>query len=221
LSRLPYRARLGPPIAAPLGAQAATQLADMCRRLGVKPGASKAASLAAITACVGDPRQARRLLSKGPAGTVELAERAAKGSEVMVRGGTYGLDDRTPVGWLVRRGLLTAVDWERLVMPGEVGLALRGGHAFEEFSPEAPGVPTVPVDAGRVDAGGAEQALGFVADVASVLECWAAQPAKLLKDGGVGVRDVRRAAKAIGRSERDTARLLDVAVAAGLVWFDG
>src|SRR5205807_5612991 len=46
LSRLPYRARLGPPIAAPPGAQAATPLADMSRRPGVQPAASKAASLA-------------------------------------------------------------------------------------------------------------------------------------------------------------------------------
>lgn len=220
LKRLPHRAGLGPPVAAALGAQAAPQLAEVCRRLGVRHGANKTATLRTIAECVGHPGRVRQLLREAPAGTAALAEKAALGAEVTVRGGIYGLDDRTPAGWLARRGFLAPVEWFRFVMPGEVGLAMRGGHVFEDFWPDAPEVATVPVDAATVDAAGAEAALGVVADVASVLQALAAQPAKLLKDGGVGVRDVRRAAKAVGRTERDTARLLDLAVAAGLVWID-
>jgi hypothetical protein len=218
LSRLVHRSGLGPPLAAALGTQTVPQLGAICKRIGLKPAATKAATLEAITGCVGHPDHVRRLLAKAPPGVAELVERAVRGLEV--HGNVWALDDRTPVGWLALRGLLGSVDWYRLVMPGEVGLALRGGHVFDEFSPEAPDVPTVAADPAVVDAAGAEQALEVVTHLASVLEAWGAQPAKLLKDGGVGVRDVRKAAKAVGRSERDLARLLDVAVAAGLVWVD-
>ncbi|MGH9280657.1 MAG: hypothetical protein ACRD12_21510, partial [Acidimicrobiales bacterium] len=169
LAPLLRRAGLGPPLDGVLRAQPASQLAEVCRRLGVKPGANKAASVAAIAALVGDPASVRRSLEAAPAGTVELAEKAARGSEVVVHAGAYAPDDRTPAGWLMRRGLLAVADWYHLVMPGEVGLALR-----------------------------------VAADVMKALEGWAEQPPKRLKDGGVGVRDLRRTAKAIERTERDT-----------------
>ncbi|MGH9266461.1 MAG: helicase-associated domain-containing protein, partial [Acidimicrobiales bacterium] len=195
------------------------ELAAICKRLGIKPPANKAAILHAIAAHVGHPERVRELAAAGPPGTVQVLERALRDHGV-VDASPYTLTDRAPAGWLARRGLLGAYEWYRLIIPGEVGLALRGGHAFGSFWPDEPEVPTEPADADVADAAGAEQALRVVADVAVLLEGWAADPPRLLKDGGVGVRDVRRAARATERSERDVARLLDIAGAAGLAWVD-
>lgn len=215
LAGIGARTGLGPPIAALLGARRATELADICRRLGLKGGRDKATSLHTIAAHLAVPANVADLLAKAPAAAAELAERAA-GEWAFVEGRSYQFDDRTPAGWLANRGLLASVDWYRLVMPGEVGLALRGGHVFEEFWPDEPELRAEAVDARAVDAAGAEAALAVVAGVAAVLESWDAEPPALLKDGGVGVRDVRRAAKATDRDEREVARLLDIAAAAGL-----
>jgi len=210
---------LGPPMAALLCDVPGAEVSEICRRLGLKRGHDHASTVHTITAHVGHPVHARRLVESGPAGTVELAERAAH-VHCVVDASPYGRSDRTPAGWMARRGLLVTFEWYRLVMPAEVGLALRGGHVFAEFWPEEPEIPTEPVDPGAVDGAGAEHALRVVADLATMIEGWAADPPKLLKDGGVGVRDLRRMARATDRSERDVARLLDVAVAAGLAWVD-
>lgn len=220
LAGIGARTGLGPPIAALLGLRRATELADICRRLGLKPGRDKATSVQSITVHVAQPANVADLLATAPVAAAELAATAAR-ELGFVEGSLYYSGDRTPAGWLANRGLLVSVDWHRLVMPGEVGLALRGGHVFEEFWPDSPELRTEAVDAQAVDAAGAEQALAVVADLAAVLERWDAEPPALLKDGGVGVREVRRAAKLVGRDERDVARLLDIAAAAGLAGIDG
>ncbi|MGH9154252.1 MAG: hypothetical protein ACRD03_18125, partial [Acidimicrobiales bacterium] len=207
LSRAHHRAGLGPPLVHLLETMPASELAEACRRLGVKPGRGRAESLVVLAGCVADPHRARRILEEAPPGAAEIAREAAAGAHIQVRGSVFYLDDRSAAGWLTRRGFLAVAGWDQLVMPGEVGLALRGGHAFADFRPSAPTVPAVPVDPGTVDAAGAQQALDLVADLASLLEAWAAQPAALLKGGGVGVRELRRVARSIERSERDTARL--------------
>ena len=214
------RSALGPSLAMAMAGRTGSQLAAMCGRLGQKAGNTKAASLATLTACLSDPAVVARLLLEGPAGTAELARQAATGSEVAVQGGLYNLTDRSPAGWLTNRGLLVSIDWYRLVMPAEVSLSVRGGHLWPSFSAEAPVVASEPVEAAAVDAAGAERAGDCVSGLTRLLEEWAVRPGKRLKDGGAGVRDVRRAAATLGCSDRDAARLLDVAVGAGLLWAD-
>ena len=72
------RTGLGPPMAALLHGAPPHELAEVCRRLGLTPPGDKAATVQAITAHVGHPVHARRLVGSGPAGTLELAERAAR-----------------------------------------------------------------------------------------------------------------------------------------------
>ncbi len=71
-----------------------------------------------------------------------------------------------------------------------------------------------------VDRAAVGRALSLVADITTILDGWAATAPAQLKAGGLGIQVVRRAAKAIGRSEVDTARLIEVAAAAGLVSID-
>ena len=210
---------IGPPAAALLAGRTAADLAAVCKRLGIAAGKSKDATLGAIAACIAQPEEIRRLLRKAPAGVAQLAEEVARGANL--RGaGPWGLTDKTPAGWLYGRGLLGSLDWFLLAMPGEASLAVRGGAVFASFSPDPPDIGLRPAEPAALASAGTEAALAAAEGVATMLDSLAEQPAKLLKDGGIGVRELRRLAKAAGCPERDAARLLDIAVAAGLAWID-
>ena len=102
----------------------------------------------------------------------------------------------------------------------EAGLALRGGKAFPDLALRAPELALQAVDPAAADRAAAERALRLVADITTILDGWAADPPKQLKAGGLGIQVLRRAAKAIDRSEVETARVVELALAAGLVSID-
>ena len=221
LAQLAYPANLGPPAPSLLAARQVAELTAIARRLGVAPGRTKAETIAAITQALREPERLRRVVDEGPPGSAALAARLADGHPVAgVPSGTFYLRATTPIGWLVHTGLVATTGWDSVVMPREVGLALRGGHPFPHFRAQPPKITWRPVDAGRVDRAGTEQALRIVADVGAILEGWQETPPKLLKAGGIGIREVRRAAAAIGRSETVVARIIDLAAVAGLAGWD-
>lgn len=221
LAQLEHPAGLGPPLATILAGHTGLGLTQMAVRLGAKPGATKPATLAAIAGILADPAQVERLVQRGPEGTVELARRvAADGPIVSVGTGLYGANDRSPAGWLVNRGMLSVVNYYSAVMPREPAVALRGGAIFPAHCLRRPQVRTAPVDPGGVDRAAAERALRVVADVAAIVEQWSDEPPAVLKSGGVGIREVRRAAKATERTEVEAARIMEVAAVAGLVRVD-
>ncbi|MGI9034011.1 MAG: helicase-associated domain-containing protein [Acidimicrobiales bacterium] len=222
-AELAWPARLGPPARHALDAETNGQLVAMARRLGVPPGRTKAGTLTGVAAALSDPLLVLGVVDAGPRGTGELARRVANdGPMVSLPGGLYGPagSDRTPAGWLLNRGLLVSDGWSTAVMPGEVALTIRGGHPFPEPANRPPPLAPEEVGVERVDASAAETALRLVADLAALVEDWSTTPPRLLKAGGLGVRDLRRAAKALGRDEADTARLVDAAAMAGLVVAD-
>lgn len=73
---------------------------------------------------------------------------------------------------------------------------------------------------GEADRIGARVSLGLVADIATLIAEWEDDAPKTLKSGGIGVREVRRACKLLGRSETETARVVEIAAAAALVAVD-
>ncbi|MDP9389356.1 MAG: hypothetical protein M3Q48_15920, partial [Actinomycetota bacterium] len=218
---LPYPAGLGPPADEVLGRRSAAELAAMARRLGATAGRTKTATLAALAGALADPTVVRAAVEGGPEGTDELVDELAwRYPAVSVPGGTAYLYDRTPVGWLANRGLVVPVSWNSVVMPREAGVGLRGGRPFPVLANRPPALDPVAVDAGAVDTAGAEHALRLVGDVATVLDAFGEAPPRMLKTGGVGIRDVRRMAKATGRTESGAAWLVELAGAAGLVAAD-
>ncbi|MGH9062855.1 MAG: helicase-associated domain-containing protein [Acidimicrobiales bacterium] len=219
--QLRYPCGLGPPLQVAMSSQSAGRLQAMARALGVRPGGSKASALAALARALSDRSLVDGVLSAGPARTEEMAADVSRhGPLAVVPGGVYGSSERTPVGWLASHGLLAPVSWDRLVMPREVGLALRGGRPFPDLELSPPPLPSRPADPEAVDRAAAERALGLVADIAAVVDEWGQAPPRVLKDGGIGVRDVRRAAKVTGRPEPEAARVVELAGVAGLVACD-
>ena len=80
-----------------------------------------------------------------------------------------------------------------------------------------PRVGAGPDAAGRVDASGGVAALELLHRCDSVLSALSTAPAATLKAGGVGVRELRRVARAAGLVEDELPLLLEVLAAAGLI----
>lgn len=220
---LPQPGGMGPPAHLVLAAHTNGQLSAIARRLEARPAPTKAATLARVVAALAEAPRAQRLVRAGPKGTVELVRQVVEeGPRVFVPSGLYGpaVEDRTPVGWLLNRGLLVAVSWNTAVMPAEAGLAVRGGRPFPELANRRPPLPSVAAETEAVDRAAAQAALRLVSDITAILDDWAASPPSLLKAGGLGIREVRRASKATGRSEVEAARVVDLAVVAGLASVD-
>lgn len=222
LRRLHYPAGLGPPLADLVRQTSAGSVERIARRAGVRPGRSKAATVAALAEALGAPPLARALVEAGPPGTVELARLLAAGPPTLtVPGGSHYAGEHTPAGWLLARGLAVSDNWRGAVMPREVALALRGGRPFPDLVIRRPRPAPGPVDQRRVDGIAAGQALLTVRAVEALLEVCGRSPLPLLSSGGVGVRELRRLAKGLGRDERDTARLLELAAVTGLLGLAG
>ncbi len=221
LRQLDYPAGLGPPLASLLHSLTGPALEQLAVRLGDKPAKLMAETRDLIAGILEDPARVGALIDGAPPGVADLAARAAAdGPLVSVPGGLYGFTDRTPAGWMVNRGLLGVVDYYTAVMPREPIIALRGGRVFPPNGLRRPDLAPDPVDTAAVDRTAAERAARLVADVAAVLDQWSTEPAAVLKAGGMGIREVRRAAKATGRSETDAARIVELADVAGLARAD-
>jgi hypothetical protein len=128
-----------------------------------------------------------------------------------------GADPTSPVARLLARGLLVRVDAETVELPRQVGLALRGDRPLGPLTVAAPGLATVDRGVEVVDGTAAGAALRALRQVEQLVGLWGAGPPAALRSGGLGVRDLRRAAKEVDADETVAALLVEVAVAADLV----
>jgi hypothetical protein len=128
-----------------------------------------------------------------------------------------GSDPDSPVGRLLARGLLLRVDSETVELPRQVGLALRGDRPMGTVPVAPPEIGAVDRGAGVVDrtAGGA--ALEVLRRLDLLIAFWGHTPPPVLRSGGLGVRELRRAAREMDTDETTAALLLELALAADLV----
>ncbi|HVU72223.1 MAG TPA: helicase C-terminal domain-containing protein [Mycobacteriales bacterium] len=123
----------------------------------------------------------------------------------------------TPVRRLLARGLLVAVDHATVELPREVGLVLRGEHPLGPVHPEPPDYEVTDLGTDAADSAGAGQASEVVRLVEVLLEWWGTDPPPVLRAGGLGVRDLRSAARLLESDERMAALVIETAYAAGLL----
>ncbi|HZG92136.1 MAG TPA: helicase-associated domain-containing protein, partial [Pseudonocardia sp.] len=128
-----------------------------------------------------------------------------------------GADPESPVGRLVARGLLLRVDAETVELPRQVGLALRGDRPLGPVAVRPPDLDLRDRGADAVDrtAGGA--ALELLRRMDLLIAFWSRTPPPVLRSGGLGVRELRRAAREADTDEATAALLIEVAAAAELV----
>ncbi|MGN9811064.1 helicase-associated domain-containing protein [Micromonospora sp. BQ11] len=190
-----------------------------------------------------DPAKLRRTLLAAPPSARAILDRLAAGPPVgSVPPGALqappvgGEDDLppdatnggaptgSPVRWLVDHRLLVPVSGGKaggagtVELPREVGLLLRRDTGpLGPLRTSPPPVAAPAREPKAADSAGAGQTMEAVRQTEALLDQLAAEPAPVLRSGGLGVRDLRRLARAAGLDESTTALLLEVAYAAGLL----
>ncbi|SFB15440.1 Helicase conserved C-terminal domain-containing protein [Nocardioides alpinus] len=201
---------------APGGIRALSGVADAMRGLpvgtsGLRPCSPEPAAPEEVAA---------RLAELGPAATALLRHVDAHGGE-----GTTGSARRTvtpaqaatPAEELISRRLLVPREGDAVVLPGEVGLALRGGRTTTDPVDEVPDLATTARDAALVARTAAGAAFDVVRRVELLLDHWGLQPPSVLRSGGLAVRDLKLVARELHVDEAGAALIVEVALACGLI----
>jgi hypothetical protein len=123
----------------------------------------------------------------------------------------------TPAEELLSRRLLVPRSGGVVVVPGEVGLALRGGRTTAERADVPPVVATTERDAALVDRAAAGAAFEVVRRTELLLDHWGGEPPGVLRGGGLAVRELRAAAAHLHVDEATAALVVETAAAAGLL----
>lgn len=197
---------------APGGLRALSGVADALGSLsGLRPASAEPAGEADVLARLAEVSPAARALlehvdAHGGEGTTGSARRTVSAAEAA-----------TPVEELIARRLLVPREGGVLVLPGEVGIALRGGRTTREPVDVAPALATSDRDQSHVERTAAGAAFDVVRRVELLLDQWGVTPPGVLRSGGLSVRDLKAAARALHVDEPAAALVVEVAAAAGLL----
>ncbi|MFI6602284.1 helicase-associated domain-containing protein [Nonomuraea sp. NPDC050536] len=208
-------AGLGPPVAEVFRHHPPEQLEDMADEIA--PGTTGTGK-ERLAAALAEPAQliaevspeARTALDQlawgPPTGRVPNARR-----EVRVESA------RSPIEQLLARGLLAATGEESVTLPREVALYLRDGRVHRDLHAVPPALDGSTRDMKLADRTAAGQAFTFVRLVEELCERWSIDPPGVLRTGGLGVRDMKRASADLDVPEWVAALVVEVTHAAGLV----
>jgi len=204
----PYPAGLGP-VAAAKGPEAA-------------PGSALDAALAATPV---DPAALERivanLLADAPNGAREVLDALTWGPPVGRVPASSSTGPRAAVDWLAAQGLLRTADSARVILPRQLGLALRGGRTHREPAAGEPHPTGTLLGTATVEDESARAAQRAVRLVAALVREWERVPPPVLRSGGLGIRELRRLSTQLEIEDPVTALVIELAGAAGLVIDDG
>lgn len=161
-----------------------------------------------------------RLGGLSPAARTLLDHVAEQGGEATTGTSRHTVspeEARTPAEELLSRRLLVPRTGGAVVLPGEVGIALRGGHTTRERVDAVPEVMTSERRQDLVDHTAAGAAFEVVRRVELLLDRWGTEPPTALRSGGLGVRDLKATALWLHVDEVTSALLVETLVGAGLL----
>lgn len=124
---------------------------------------------------------------------------------------------RTPAEELLGRRLLQPRGSGAVVLPGEVGLVLRGGRTTVERVDDLPELATSERAATLVDRTAAGAAFEALRRVELLLDEWGLRPPSVLRSGGLAVRDLKATAGLLQTDEPSAALWVELAHAAGML----
>lgn len=214
----------------------AGSLTSVARQLGVEPAKRKSDTLDELEKALQDPEFVRSVLAAAPTRAREVAESAAWHGPRTSAPAPWEPDFAVPssgnpqhLAWLAERGLLVPADGEFPVsppprcayeMPREIALAVRG----PEYAVPLRARPRPPrvahKDATEVDRAATAAGIRFLDGVDRLVELSESHPPRLLKTGGIGVRELRRLGKSLRAGESELRLWLEVAHAAELLEHD-
>ena len=223
----PGRTGLGPTLAEATVGMSPARLQQLLASAGLPPTPDPVTAIAALSALLTDRKRCAALLADAPDPSLRLLDRLVWGPPTgTVPDATRAVtaeDARSPVEWLIARGLLLPSSPGSVVLPRELALHLRGGRTHRVVEPAPPAVTAQPAvrDPQAVDSAAAGQAHTAVRTIEEILDLWGLQSPATLRAGGVGVRDLKRTAQATDSTEQTTAFWLELAYNAGLLAPDG
>ena len=197
----------------PSGLRPLTGVADAIRGSGsgLQPLSSSRLDVAAATLVLDEISPAARALLDHVDGA------GGEGRTDSARRGIRPGDAATPVEEALSRDLLLPRESGTVYLPGEVGIALRGGHTTREPIDAVPELATTTRDPGVIDKAAAGAAFETVRRIELLLDRWGTAPPTALRTGGLGVRDLRQTAVDLSVDETTTALLVEIAAGAHLM----
>lgn len=148
---------------------------------------------------------------------LDVLDKLLEGSPMgRTRDAAPGAPADRPVPQLLAAGLLRRIDAETVILPRHVGQVLRGEDPgpLQLTAPDPVVSTTSPDD---VDAVAAGAVIDVLRELDVLLQNLGAAPVPELRSGGLGIRDVKRLAKATGVEEPRLGLILEIAAAAGLI----
>jgi hypothetical protein len=184
----------------------------------------RAALLDGACAALADAATIRAKFAAAPEATKDLLLELADGDPFYFEPrqmGALRTNRPTALRWAVDHGMIM---WNpagmAAVLPSEVGVVLRQeqGDGFRaDFDPAPPLQVPVEVSVEMVQRDGAAAVRAALAHVTALLEACGRAPVPMLKDGGVGTRELRRLSKAIGGDDLEMRLWLTLAGVSGLI----
>lgn len=124
---------------------------------------------------------------------------------------------RTPVEELLFHRLLLPAQDGSLVVPGQVGLELRGGHTTLARRDDLPEIATTSKAGSLIDQVAVGAAFETVRRVELLLERWGVAPPTVLRSGGLAVRELKSITDEFHLDVHGASLLLESSRAAGLL----
>ncbi|WP_338022725.1 hypothetical protein [Allosalinactinospora lopnorensis] len=218
-------AGLGPPLRTLLGDLGAERRDQLASNLGLNTGYADGDPADRIAETLARPERLSALLAEAGPDTRPVLDRLVWGPPDGTVSGARRTIDVTaagsPVERLLARGLLLPTDESTVTLPREIALFLRDGLLFRNVEPVPPALSGTERSPAAVTRSAAGQAFTVIRSVAELLEQWSSAPPSVLRRGGLGIRDLRRAAQALETDEPTAAVLIETAHAAGLIAADG
>lgn len=190
---------------------------------GLGPSLSELDRTGAATRALGRPDGIRATVADAPPVARGVLDRLAWGPPLglLDESGDPSRPAGQAVAWLVRAGLVVLQAGGQVVLPREVGMALRDGRTHRDPRLERPaldGERNTADEVGRAAGGQVTDLLVLVDELAAA---WGPRPPRVLRAGGLAVRDLRGLARRLDVDEARAAFVAEIALAAGLVADDG
>ncbi|GAB2880428.1 helicase-associated domain-containing protein [Streptomyces mayteni] len=209
---------LGPTLAETAAGISPSRIQELLTGAGLPATHDPVSALTALATLFADRARLTALLDQAPEAARAVLDRLTWGPPY----GEVSARPSPPVRWLLDRALLMPTAPGTVVLPREVALALRGGRAHRELTaePPEPGPVTehAPTAVDAAAAGAAQTALAVVEQLATG---WSTEGPAVLRAGGLGARELKRAAVLLDTPEPEAAFWIELAYAAGLLAPDG
>ena len=175
----------------------------------------KPAGLGPVSAAPVDLKRIDALLNRAPKMSADFMARMTWGPAK----GAIGDRRKTGVAidWLLENELMVQIDNEHVAIPREIGIHLRGGKVHRELAVSAPKLLGESIAASDIHEAAIASIANILRWVAELMDFWSEETPTLLRTGGLGLRDLRKAAEHLGVDEFCAAFVAEIAFLQGLI----